>query len=133
MDISTDKTWVYVLKCPMTYEVKYVGRTWKPKERLKQHIMSSLKYNGNNPDLARWICLLNIYGYNPIFKIIDDKDTEDNWIVYYLGKGDLFNRHRLNRHKDATTCNFPILPQHYAKLMREIRENSKKGKTKIKL
>lgn len=122
------ETFIYVIKCPLTNRVVYVGRSWKPYERFKQHQASAHK-NISNVDLSNWIASLNMYGYKPVFKIIDNKDTEDYWIIHYSKKGCLFNRHRLTKYVDLDIKDIPILPKHYANLMREIRQNSIKNKS----
>jgi hypothetical protein len=70
----------YVLKCPMTNDIKYVGRSVQPKVRYRQHIHSGKK-DGSKDRKGAWIKSLLDKDLKPIMEIIDKienyKDIED--------------------------------------------------------
>lgn len=84
------KTKIYVLKCPDTKEVRYVGKSNNPEQRLKAH-------NNKARDIGtykrNWINKLRVDGKKPIFEIIEEvdiaiwKEKEKYWINYYLAQG----------------------------------------------
>ena len=70
----------YVLRCPITNEVKYVGRSVNPSGRYRQHIHSG-KREGVKDRKAAWIKGLLNKNLKPILEIIDKlenyKDIEE--------------------------------------------------------
>jgi len=66
---------IYVLKCPDTGLVRYVGKTFDIKSRLKEHFNPSLKERSRR---SSWLKSVLYSGKKPIFEIIDDCD-EFNW------------------------------------------------------
>ena len=83
-------TKIYVLKCPDTNDVRYVGKTNNPEQRLKAH-------NNKARDLGtykrNWINKLREQNKKPIFEIIDEVDIEvwqereKYWIEYFISMG----------------------------------------------
>ena len=83
-------TKIYLLKCPDTNEVRYVGKTNNPEQRLKAH-------NNKARDLGtykrNWINKLRDEKKKPIFEIIEEVDIEvwqekeKYWIEYYINLG----------------------------------------------
>jgi predicted GIY-YIG superfamily endonuclease len=83
-------TKIYVLKCPNTNEIKYVGKTNNPEQRLKAH-------NNKTRDLGthkrNWINKLREEKKKPIFEIIEEvpielwQEKEKYWIEYYINIG----------------------------------------------
>ena len=65
-------TFIYTLSDPSSMEVRYVGKTVDPKQRLRQHIHSSKKRY-----LSSWIKSLAINGKSPLMEVIDQSD--DDW------------------------------------------------------
>lgn len=47
------KHWIYFLRCPWTGEVKYIGRSCKPEERIRSHLSEK-----TNARKAEWISSL---------------------------------------------------------------------------
>ena len=70
----------YTLKCPITNDVKYVGRSVNPNGRYRQHIHSG-KHEGHKDRKGAWIKSLLDKDLKPIMEIIDKlenyKDIED--------------------------------------------------------
>jgi hypothetical protein len=70
----------YVLRCPITNDVKYVGRSVNPSGRYRQHIHSG-KREGVKDRKAAWIKGLLNKNLKPILEIIDKlenyKDIEE--------------------------------------------------------
>jgi len=88
--------YIYLLRCPITNEVKYIGKTKNElKSRLQNHISENFKHNAMK---AYWIMKLKEKNLIPIIElveIINDSDSylkEKHWINYYLDKKiELFN------------------------------------------
>ena len=84
------KTKIYVLRCPDSKEVRYVGKTNNPEQRLKAH-------NNKARDIGtykrNWINKLRQENKKPIFEIIEEtdidiwKEREKYWIEYYVNNG----------------------------------------------
>lgn len=70
----------YTLKCPITNDVKYVGRSVNPDGRYRQHIHSG-KCEGHKDKKGAWIKSLLDKDLKPIMEIIDKlenyKDIEE--------------------------------------------------------
>lgn len=90
METNNLKTFIYVLKDPISFEVRYVGKSDKPTERLYEHIRKS-KYNVNYKN--NWINHLKKMGKSPILEIIDEVDksewgeAEKKWVADYKNNG----------------------------------------------
>lgn len=85
-----NKTYIYTLRDPITREIRYVGKSDNPKQRLSEHIRKS-KYTITYKN--RWLQTLKQKNLIPIMEIIDivDKnnwgDSEKKWISYYREEG----------------------------------------------
>lgn len=88
-------TFIYILKDPITNEVRYVGKSNDPLKRLYKHLCTS-----SNDDTHRknWISKLLKDGLKPILEIIDEVPksewqlNEKKYINYYTSIGcDLVN------------------------------------------
>lgn len=64
---NTEITYIYILIDPRDNIVRYVGKTSRPKRRLKEHIADSKRFNDRK---SRWINSLKKVNMIPIFKII---------------------------------------------------------------
>lgn len=74
---------IYTLSCPDTMLVRYVGKTFSPKERFARHVSLESREKSKR---ALWVNGLIKKGKKPIIDIIDDCD-EFNWIdkeVFYI-------------------------------------------------
>lgn len=86
---------VYVLIDPRNGQVRYVGVTSNPKQRLRDHIRTAKKEKHHR---ATWINSLLSEGLTPVMDIIDETNNEEwqqceiAWIAHYRGLGyDLVN------------------------------------------
>ncbi len=70
-----NKTFIYTLKDPITDEIRYVGKSDDPKNRLVEHLKKS-KYTKTHKN--NWIISLLDKDLKPILEILDVVDT-DNW------------------------------------------------------
>lgn len=83
-------TYIYILKQPITGEVRYVGKADDPEERLKKHIWNC---NQNNCHKNNWIRALKTKLLKPTLEIIEEcektkwVEREKYWILFYKNKG----------------------------------------------
>lgn len=84
-------SYIYSLNCPITNEIKYIGKTIDPNVRLKSHLSEVKKKTRNKKN--NWVISLTRKGLVPIMKIIEviPFDQEDEreifWIDYYRNLG----------------------------------------------
>lgn len=83
------KFYVYILIDPRDATVRYVGKSYDPQKRLKQHLKCG--WSDYNPQKAQWIQDLKIAGLEPILKILESFDNywgvdeaEKKWIKFYV-------------------------------------------------
>lgn len=67
-------TYIYILQCPVTLNVKYVGKTNNVIKRFQSHLASK---PNNKSYCNKWISSLLKSGEKPIITVIDE--TENNW------------------------------------------------------
>lgn len=70
--------YIYGLYNPVTFELRYIGKTVNPKKRLEKHIQEAKGRYGYNHYKERWIRQLLSNNIEPILITIG-KCTEDNW------------------------------------------------------
>ncbi len=63
--------YIYLLKCPLTEEVKYIGLTRNYKKRKSQHRCYSESMSKNH-QYNKWKDTLKLSGKRPIFEIIEE-------------------------------------------------------------
>ncbi len=87
----TEKTYyIYILKDPKTEQIRYVGTTYRPKRRLRDHLDRAKKCRTHK---EKWINKLLLNNLKPIMEIIEqlpfDKitDRERYWISFYKDQG----------------------------------------------
>lgn len=75
--------YIYILKCPTTQEVRYVGRSRDPKRRFYGHMREekTASYYKKN-----WIKKLDKQGLKPILEIIKEVPVEESsyWEQYFI-------------------------------------------------
>jgi GIY-YIG catalytic domain-containing protein len=83
---------VYVLKCPRTNAIRYVGWTSRPPEkRLAAHIKESIASPDNHR--RKWILSLLSIGMKPLIEVIEAGcgsgwgQAERRWIAFYRAEG----------------------------------------------
>ena len=83
---------IYVLKCPDTQKIRYIGQTINFKTRKKQHFHKQT----TSQTLKKWFLHFELQGKKPIFEIIficDDEKIKDKVEVCLIKKfsNDIFN------------------------------------------
>lgn len=89
--------WVYALTEPFTHEIRYVGCTNDPLERLRSHLWSQ---NPHNPDLVAWIkknarrgCCPGLMILEQVKDYMSRGDRERFWVEKFHAEGrSLFNK-----------------------------------------
>lgn len=81
------KIYIYTLSDPDTQEVRYVGKSKRPKRRLKEHLYVKSLEN-RKVHLSYWILSLLKQGKKPVMTIIDETEgdwevLEKKWIKHY--------------------------------------------------
>jgi group I intron endonuclease len=85
------RIYIYSIKDPIDYQIKYIGKTIDIKRRFKEHI--SLFYLTTNTLKNNWIKKLLSEGLQPIFEIVEEcprnewEVREKYWINYYRELG----------------------------------------------
>ena len=81
---------IYTLNCPITGEVKYIGKTIKPVEkRLTEHLSDLRGYDKRK----NWLRMLKLMGLKPYVEILDCVDSaewafwESYWICQFRAWG----------------------------------------------
>jgi group I intron endonuclease len=82
------KTYIYILKHPETFEVKYVGKTTNVKGRWGQHKSKKCLEKTGSKKLAAWILKLLSNNLLPIMEVIEEcennwAEREKYWISFY--------------------------------------------------
>lgn len=70
-----NKYYVYVLKCPFDFKIRYIGCTKNPKLRYRNHRTDN---RFTNEYIKDWLCGLRLSGNKPIFQIIYETYSEKN-------------------------------------------------------
>ena len=68
------KIFIYTLECPISGEIRYIGKTNNIKKRLSTHIFVSKKQKTHKD---KWIFKLKKDNKKPIIKIIDEIYEEE--------------------------------------------------------
>lgn len=89
MDTALRTWYIYVLIDPRSEEIRYVGWTINPRQRLSAHVSRARKGGSYK---YHWIAQLLDLGLRPTIEIIesgsgDHKDPERRWIAYYRSIG----------------------------------------------
>ena len=83
-----ETTFIYALKCPVSGEIRYVGKSNDPETRYKKHCSPS-----TNERKRKWIMWLRSQGRRPELIVLEEvpraecKDAENAWIQFFLGTG----------------------------------------------
>src|SRR5690348_14115498 len=84
---------IYILKDPITLEIRYVGKSKTPFKRFKEHLYRARK--GNKTYVYTWIRKILKLGNTPILEILEYTDNwierEIYWISYYKRTNKLTN------------------------------------------
>lgn len=88
----TDKTFIYLLRDPRTFEVRYVGKASKPYSRFRAHLTEKGTYRK-----IRWVQYLLANGLRPIMEVVlccninQWEDVERRLIASYRKQFNLVN------------------------------------------
>lgn len=69
-----EKIYIYGLKDPFTDEIRYIGKSVRPKERLTNHCNDKSKNHRTN-----WISSLMQKGKRPILVILEEMSIDSDW------------------------------------------------------
>ena len=70
----SDIVYIYTLSCPITFVVKYVGKTTNVRLRYNQHVSDKRQMSL----VKSWIKSLKKTGLTPIMEVVDECNN-DNW------------------------------------------------------
>jgi group I intron endonuclease len=81
--------YIYILRHPETFKIKYVGKTNNIKRRFAQHKSKKCLEKTGSKKLASWILKLISNSMLPVMKIIEEctdnrAEREKYWISYYV-------------------------------------------------
>ena len=81
-------TWIYALDCPVTYRVRYVGKSKKPQTRFQTHL-----HDATNEDMYNWMAELTERELKPgicyLERVPDEEssEAESRWINLLIRYG----------------------------------------------
>jgi hypothetical protein len=89
-------TFIYSLTCPISGEVKYIGKADDVKRRLRQHVYQSKKSDGRK---SVWIRELLSEGLKPIIGVLDEVSYDDwgYWEDYWINQSKIWGFDLLNK------------------------------------
>lgn len=89
-------TFIYSLTCPISGEVKYIGKADDVKRRLRQHVYQSKKSDGRK---NVWIRELLSEGLKPIMGVLDEVSYDDwgYWEDYWINQSKIWGFDLLNK------------------------------------
>jgi hypothetical protein len=64
--------YIYILRCPQTNEIRYVGCTEHPKIRERNHCRHAV--SNPNTRVLMWVKSLREQGMRPVFEIIESSE-----------------------------------------------------------
>ena len=112
------EVYIYELICPITYKIRYIGKTKKPRVDRREYEHTLFKKDATSP-IDLWENDLRYKGLKPIIEIIDECDesvwgeTETWWIKKFKEAGiDL-----LNVTPGGDAINVPITENHNSKFL----------------
>lgn len=68
--------YIYGLRCPLTKQIRYIGKTNKPDNRLYRHLSMARYYQHNT---ARWIKKLKRSGLRPTIEVLFTVPVGESW------------------------------------------------------
>lgn len=68
---------IYVLRCPLSGLVRYVGKTSNPRKRLTDHMRAARA--GEQHHRAKWIRVLLAQGLRPLLEVLHSVPDGENW------------------------------------------------------
>lgn len=80
--------WIYALDCPLSYQVRYVGKSKDPKKRFKTHLQAA-----DTVTLRNWVDELKQQGLKPSICYLErvpqekSSEAESRWINLLLEHG----------------------------------------------
>lgn len=89
---KVETVYIYTLNDPRTDEVRYVGRTARPQERMNAHVTECVNHTHVGPRTL-WIKELWREGLTPYMVIVDEvplaerRAAENKWAKYYYERG----------------------------------------------
>ena len=83
--MAINKTYIYSLNCPITGDVKYIGKANNPQHRLRKHTEESVR-DRIKTKKNRWILSLYNKGLKPILSIEDEVNINEwqFWEMHYI-------------------------------------------------
>lgn len=87
---QSQTTFIYALCCPMTGELRYIGKADNPAKRLRDHLCECKRETNRK---ANWIRSLTAKGLTPILEIIDEveqtewQSVEAAYIMFFKDEG----------------------------------------------
>lgn len=77
------KHYIYILKCPITNDIRYVGQSVNPKVRYRRHISESKRRNDHK---CNWVKSLLDKNKKPILEIVKECNSDEinYWEKYFI-------------------------------------------------
>ena len=69
---------IYALRCPVSGEIRYIGKSNDPQKRLYLHVFAAMR-NYNDHQTARWLRTLQEQGVSPVLDVLIEVPAGDDW------------------------------------------------------
>lgn len=96
--------YIYTLEHPITKDIRYIGQSINPINRLSNHLATSTK--NRNTRTHKWILSLINQGLKPVMHILDTSDTNniDQLEMYWISQLKSWNFNLTNHELGGKSC-----------------------------
>lgn len=125
MQQESKTTFIYTLSCPLSNDIRYVGKSDNIKNRIRDHLSKSKKLKTHKD---KWICSLNKNHSKPKLEILDivDKNEWKFWEQHYISLFKSWGFNLVNHTNGGDGGSFKKHTEETKKKMSQLRKGKKR-------